>query len=323
VSRAGITELHQKVRELSWEPPSPLGLGEILVRLQACGRNYVDPALGTDAVSQLAAPGAAGRCGLGAAGIVIAAGDRVTRFAVGDEVFGHFPAGSWSWVQVPCARTRADGPHVERRPEGLDPLAAVALAEGGLTAYTILRAAGVRPGQTALVIGATSRAGTVIVPLLAEAGAYVIAGATPEDDDYVRSLGAADTLEYTTASPLADALASPPDVDLFVDLVSFGDPYFITAATRHGTIVTALPRANGPGIRRIGISAGPGDLAEFAQRALDRRQPVERAHVYRLEKVGHALPADVRGGHTAYVNETATGACVVALPVNRTTSRLA
>jgi NADPH:quinone reductase len=279
VSRAGITELHQKVRELSWEPPSPLGPGEILVRLQACGLNYVDQALGTDAVSQLAAPGAAGRCGLGAAGTVIAAGDRVTRFAVGDEVFGHFPPGSWAWVQVPCARTTADGPHVERRPEGLDPRAAAALAEGGLTAKTILRAAELRPGQTALVIGATSRAGTVLVPLLAETGAYVIAGATPEDEDYVRSLGAADTLEYTTASPLADALASPPDVDLFVDLVSFGEPYFITASARHGTIVTALPRANEPCIPRIGISAGPGDLAELA-------------HVYRLEKVGHALPAN-------------------------------
>jgi NADPH2:quinone reductase len=279
VSRAGNTELHSKVRELSWKPSSPLRPGEILVRVQACGPNYVDRALGTGAVSQLAAPGAVGRCGLGAGGTVIAAGDGVTRFAVGDEVFGHFPAASWAWVQVPCARTSADGPHVERRPEGLDPRAAVALAETGLTATTILRAAAVRPGQTALVIGATSRAGTLLVGLLAAAGAHVIAGATPEDEDYVRSLGAADTLEYTTASPLADTLASHPDVDLFVDLVSFGEPYFITASARHGTIVTALPSANEPGIPRIGISAGPGDLAELA-------------HIYRLEKVGHALPAN-------------------------------
>jgi hypothetical protein len=107
----------------------------------------------------------------------------------------------------------------------------------------------------------------VLVPLLAEAGAHVIAGATPEDHDYVRSLGAADTIEHTTANPVADVLAAHPDVDLFVDLVSLAEPYFITAGVRHGTIVSAQPRGDEPGIPRIGISAEPGDLAALAQLA--------------------------------------------------------
>ncbi|MCW3050793.1 MAG: NADP-dependent oxidoreductase [Solirubrobacterales bacterium] len=283
-------------------PPEHLGVGdaqasatrpgEILVRVQACGLSYVDHALGAGVMSQMAAHGARCICPMDAAGTVIAAGDRVTRFAVGDEVFGHFLAESWAWVQAPCARTIADGPHVERRPEGLDPLAAAAVAEAGLTATTILRASELRPGQTALVIGATSRAGTVLVPLLTEAGAHVIAGATPDDDDYVRSLGAADTIKYTTANTVADALACHPEVDLLVDLVSFDEPYFITAAAHHGTLVSALPGADEPGIPRIGISAEPGDLAALAQRALDRRQPAEIAHVYRLDNVGQALPGN-------------------------------
>jgi NADPH2:quinone reductase len=291
VSRASIAT-HQKIPESSWEPSSPPAPGEILVRVQACGLNHVDHALSSGAMPQRCAHGAPFMCGTGAAGTVIAAGDRVTRFAVGDEVFGHFVAESWAWVQAPCARTTADGPHVEHRPEGLDPLAAAALVETGLAAKTIVRAAEVRPGQIALVIGATSRAGTVLVPLLAEAGAYVIAGATPEDHEYVRSLGAADTIEYTTANPVADALASQPDVDLFIDLLSFGEPYFITAAANNGTIVTALPGAREPGIPRIGISAELGDLAALAQRALDGRQPVELAHGYRLATVDQALPAN-------------------------------
>jgi NADPH2:quinone reductase len=291
VSWASITK-HQKVQELSWEPSSPPGPGEILVRVQACCLNNVDHALSSGAMPQPYAHGAPFTCGIGAAGTVIAAGERVTRFAVGDEVFGHFVAASWAWVQAPCARTTADGPHVEHRPDGLDPPAAAALVETGLTAETIVRAADVRPGQTALVIGATSRVGTVLVPLLAEAGAHVIAGAAPDDDEYVRSLGAADTIEYTTASRVADALASHPDVDLFVDFVSFGEPYFITAAANNGTIVTALPGAPEPGIPRIAISAVPGDLAALAQHALDRHQPVEFAHVYRLETVGQALSAN-------------------------------
>jgi hypothetical protein len=250
--------------------PSAPGRGEILVRVQACGLNHGDPALSTVAMSQLFAHGAPYVSGLDAAGTVIATGDRVTRFAVGDEVFGHFPAESWAWVEPPCGRATADGPHVELRPEGLDPLAAAALAHDGLIAKTILRAAELRPGQTALVIGATSRTGEILLSLLAETGAHVIDSAT-------------DTIEYTTGDPVVDALTAHPDLDLLVDLVSFGEPYFVTATARHGTIVSALPRPDGPGVPRIGISAEPGDLAALAQRALDERQPVDITHVHQLE----------------------------------------
>jgi hypothetical protein len=85
------------------QDPARMGRREILVRVQACGLNDVDYALSTGAMSQLSAHGAPYICGMAAT--VIAAGDRVTRFAVGV----------------------------------LDPLAAAALAEGGLTAKTILR----------------------------------------------------------------------------------------------------------------------------------------------------------------------------------------
>jgi NADPH:quinone reductase-like Zn-dependent oxidoreductase len=213
--------------------------------VQACGLNHADDK--------------PGRCAVAAAGTVIAAGDGVTRFAAGDEVFGQFPVESWAGLEAACARTAAGGPHVEHRPAGLDPLAAVALVEGGLTAKTILRAAQLRPGQTAVVIGATSRAGSVLVALLDEAGAHVI--------------------EYATASRVADALAAHPDTDLLVDLVSFAEPYFITGGARGGAIVTANPATDKPGIPRIAICAEPGDLAALAQRALDEGRPGELADV--------------------------------------------
>jgi hypothetical protein len=244
------------------------GPGEILIRVQARGLIHVDPALSTGAVSQRFARGALPIC-LDAAGMVIATGDRATRFAVGDEVFGHFFADSWAWVEGPCGRTAADGPHVELRPEGLEPLAAAALAHNGLTAKTILRAADLRPGQTALVIGATCRTGAILLSLLAEAGAHIIDSAT-------------DAVKYTTGDPVVEAFTAHPDLNLLVDLVSFGEPYFISAA-RHAAIVSARPRLDGPGVPRIGISAEPGDLAALAQRALDGRQPVDIAPIHPLE----------------------------------------
>jgi NADPH:quinone reductase-like Zn-dependent oxidoreductase len=163
----------------------------------------------------------------------------------GEEVFGHVPAESSRSVQARRAR---------------------ATTAARLTAAALIRAADLRPGQTAVLIGAGSEAGTLLVPLLTEAGVRVIAGTTPEDDAYVRSLGAAETFEYAGADPATDALASHPDLDLLVDLVSFDEPYLITAAARHGTIVTARRGAGAPGIGipRVGMSAEPDDLAALA-----------------------------------------------------------
>jgi NADPH2:quinone reductase len=273
VSRSTITTPQQESQEFSSGPPPPPP-GEILVRVQACGLSDAEHALGAAPRSGLSAHDAAYVCGLNAAGTVVAAGDGVTRFAVGDEVFGQFVVDPWGSAEAPLAHAPADGPRVERRPEGLDPPAAAALAHDGLTATTIVHAADLRPGQTALVIGATSRPAAVLVPLLADAGAHVIAAATPDQADYVRALGAADTIHSTTPDPVTDALTTHPDVDLLIDLVGFTEPYFITADARHGTIVTALPRTHEPGIPRIPITAEPGDLTTLAHQALHKRPPI-------------------------------------------------
>jgi NADPH2:quinone reductase len=272
---------------LPWGP----GKSEILVRVQACGLSRVECPRSTGIVSPPDRPETEFVGGMDTAGAVIATGDSVTRFAVGDEVFGHLPAGSWSWIHPPCARTTAAGAHIERRPEFLDPLAAAALAGDGLRAMTLLRAAETRPGQTALVIGATASVGRVLVPLLSEAGVRVTAGATPAEEAYIRSLGAAETFEYAAVSPVAEAIASYPDVDLLVDLVSFDEPYFITAAALGGTIVTAFAPRHGLGIPRIGISAQPGDLTTLAQRTADGRQAVEIAPPLPARELGQVRRA--------------------------------
>jgi NADPH:quinone reductase-like Zn-dependent oxidoreductase len=258
-------------------PPAPLtpGPGELVVRRRPLALSGVHLAL----VAGTAGPGRLPSDGthlgaLGDAGTVVATGEGVTRFAVGDEVFGRLRAPGAAWA--PYVLIDADGPHVEHRPYALEPGAAAALVEGGLTAKTIFRAAGVQVGQTALVIGATGRVGIVLVPLLVEAGVFVIATASPADAPYVRWLGAAETIEGGAAEAM-DALDRNPDIDLLVDLVNFADPYFAAARSipSCGTLVGALPCSEADprscefGIPRIQLSAEPGDLLELAQRALE------------------------------------------------------
>jgi hypothetical protein len=271
-------------------------------------------ALVTGATAQLSSDGAGRLEGMGAAGTVIATGEGVTRFALDDDVFGQLrvPRGARSSY----ALTDAAGPQVEVRPRGLDPAAAAALAEGGVTAKTIIRAACVRPGQQALVVGATGGVGMVLVPLLVEAGVSVVATARPGDEEYVRSLGAAETIDGGVDA--SQALARHPHVDLLVDLVTYGEPYFAAARAVPccGWLVGALPAETGgrppqPRIGRIPSRAEPGDLAELARGALDGRQPVEIADVHPLVRIVTASPrgagfperpgerTDRHGGRTA------------------------
>jgi NADPH2:quinone reductase len=186
-------------------------------------------------------------------------------------VFGLLRTPGSAWT--PYVLT-TEGPHVELRPDALEPGAAAALVEGALAAKTIVRAAGVLLGQTALVIGTTGRVGIVLVPLLVEAGVSVIATATPADEAYVRRLGAAETIEDSARASM-DAMASHPDIDLLVDLVNFDEPYFATARAvpccgalvGAGRVQDTQDRPAGPGIPRIQLCAEPGDLLQLAQRA--------------------------------------------------------
>jgi NADPH:quinone reductase len=264
---------HGRLRVDPAPPPAP-GPGELVVRRRPLALSGVHLALVTGTAGPGRLPSDGTHLGaVGDAGTVIATGDGVTRFAVGDEVFGRLRGPGAAWT--PYVLVDADAPHVELRPHALEPGAAAALVEGGLTAKTIVRAAGVQSGQTALVIGPTGRVGIILVPLLVEAGVSVIATATPADARYVRSLGAAETIEDGAGDPM-EALANRPDVDLLVDLVNFADPYFATVRSvqSSGTLVGALPNTEADGslrkfgIPRIQLSAEHGDLLELAQRAL-------------------------------------------------------
>lgn len=145
------------------------------------------------------------------AGTVTDVGPGVTAFRVGDEIFGQAVPRvlrAMTGADRPSLSTgalaeyavfEADTPLLAHRPPTVSPEAAAALATTGLTARALLGTAGIRPGETVLVVGATGGVGTAVVPLLAAAGARVIATATPADAALLRDLGAALTVDYAHA----------------------------------------------------------------------------------------------------------------------------
>ncbi len=171
------------------------------------------------------------------AGTVTAVGDGVTAYAVGDEIFGHAVprvlramAGArpsmTTGTLAEYAVFEADTPFLAHRPARLDVVQAAALPTVGLTANALMATAKPGAGERVLVVGATGGVGTTLLPLLAAAGAEVIATGLPDDTGLLRDLGAGRVVGYGDY---------PADVDLALNLVLPSDQLTgVAAAVRPG-----------------------------------------------------------------------------------------
>jgi NADPH:quinone reductase-like Zn-dependent oxidoreductase len=135
--------------------------------------------------------------GLDVAGRVAAIGPAVTRFAVGDEVYG-ISRGSFAEYAVALEDKLA------AKPGNLTFEQAAVVPVSGLTALQALRDAGrVEAGQRVLVIGASGGVGSYAVQLAKIFGAHVTGVSSRAKTDLVRSLGADHVVDYT-AQDFAD-----------------------------------------------------------------------------------------------------------------------
>jgi NADPH:quinone reductase-like Zn-dependent oxidoreductase len=125
------------------------------------------------------------------AGTVVAVGPAVTRFAVGDEVFG-FGRGTFAEYAA------AHEDKLARKPARTTFEQSAVLPVSGLTALGAVYDAGqVRAGQKVLVTGASGGVGSFAVQLAKAAGAEVTGTASTTKLDLVRSLGADHVLDHT------------------------------------------------------------------------------------------------------------------------------
>lgn len=162
------------------------------------------------------------------AGVVHAVGSAVTRFAVGDEVYGVAPG---SFAEYAVAREDKLAP----KPTGLSfEQAAVVPISAGTALQALTDHGRVEAGQSVLVVGASGGVGSYAVQLAKALGAEVTAVASTAKQDLVRSLGADHTLDYTRD----DWADGTQRYDLIVDIA--GNPGLFRlrrALTPRGTAV--------------------------------------------------------------------------------------
>lgn len=130
--------------------------------------------------------------GFDVSGRVVAVGPDVTRFSVGDEVFG-IVSGGLAEYAVAVEST------LVHKPAALSFEEAAVATVSGITALQALTDVGcMESGQRVLVIGASGGVGSFAVQLAVALGARVDGVAGTANLDMVRALGAADVIDHRT-----------------------------------------------------------------------------------------------------------------------------
>ncbi|MGI9597023.1 MAG: NAD(P)-dependent alcohol dehydrogenase [Acidimicrobiales bacterium] len=176
--------------------PSP-GPEEVLIEVEAAGidRGTCHLMTGTPYLIRLAGFGLTRPKnkipGLDVAGRVTAIGEDVSRFAVGDEVFG-IANGSLAEYAL------AHQDKLANKPANLSFEQAAVAAVSGITALQALTDIGkIQEGQRLLIIGASGGVGSFAVQLAKVFGAEVTGVASTPNLELVRSLGADHVVDYT------------------------------------------------------------------------------------------------------------------------------
>lgn len=193
--------------------PAP-GPGEVLVQVRAAGldrgtwhlmtgRPYLMRVMGFG-FSAPKNPVA----GLDLAGTIVAVGPDVSRFCVGDEVFG---LGKGSFAEYATAHEDK----LAKKPARLSFEEAAVLGVSGITALQALTSAGnVASGERVLIVGASGGVGSYAVQIAKALGAEVTGVCSTPKVDLVRTLGADRVLDYRTQ----DFTAGSARYDLILDI---------------------------------------------------------------------------------------------------------
>lgn len=133
--------------------------------------------------------------GMEFAGVVVRAGERVTRFCVGDRVFGYTGIGQGAYAEYRCLPETGV---LAVMPPSMTYAEAAAIPNGALTALTYLRRmAELRAGESVLVYGASGAVGAAAVQLAKAFGATVTGVCSTRNVSLVSSLGADEVIDYT------------------------------------------------------------------------------------------------------------------------------
>ncbi len=175
-------------------PVPRLARGHVIIALEYAGLGMWDAAKRAGSYGHVETGTILGADG---SGTIAAVAADVSKFKVGDRVYSYSygnPPGGFHAEYVSVLADR-----VAHLPTQLEMLVAGAMPCVALTALAGLEALKVKSGQTVFVFGASGGVGSLAVWLASVAGATVLGSAQPDAQEYVRSLGAAHTINQNSS----------------------------------------------------------------------------------------------------------------------------
>lgn len=280
------------------ERPVP-GRTEVLIRTAAAGLNAADWKIpNSPLIDGMFPPGVPRILGWDVAGEVVEKAEGVTRFEVGDRVFGmpRFPAPAQAYAEFVLARGR----EVARTPDNVTDVEAAAMPLAVLTAWqALVDTMKIGEGHRILIHAASGGVGHLAVQIAKVFGAEVWGTASASKHEQLRSLGLDHPIDYKTER--FEEIAT--DMDFVFDAAGFGDyPTRSLQSLKPGgilvspTLVASPEEAAAAGVTAMSILVEPdyaslekiADLMESRQLkpVVSETRPLER--VGELHQIGLA-----------------------------------
>jgi NADPH:quinone reductase-like Zn-dependent oxidoreductase len=274
------------VLKLESAPRPACGESDILVRVHAAAVNPIDCKVraGSPRVKLPYIPG------FDMSGVVEQVGAKVTKFKPGEEVFAMIDlrrGGCYAdYVVVKESEAAAKPAKISHTEAASAPLVA-------LTAWQALfDAAKLASGQTVLIHGGAGGVGSMAVQLAKWKGAHVIATASKENHEFLKSIGADEVIDYH-GQQFQDVVK---DVDVVLDTIGGQTQADSWAVLKKGGIIVSIvgsppqAKARELGVRAASILVHPSsdELAQIAKLLDEGKIKPVVTHVFPLKDVAKA-----------------------------------
>lgn len=271
---------------------------EFLVKIHAASVNPVDykiregkyPAVKGDKLPYV--------LGRDISGVVAACGAKAANSKKGDAIYAMLGIDRGGYAEYVIVKPA----EAARKPASLDHIAATAVPLAGLTAWQgLFRHGQLTSGQRVLIHGGAGGVGHFAIQFAKAKGAIVITTAGANHLDFVRSIGADETIDYKTQR-FEDVVR---DVDLVYDLMG-GETQerSFQVLRKGGTLVSTLnepdqekARAQGVRAMRYTVSESGADLDEISQLIDSGKVKPKVSKTFSLAQAAEAQTS-IAEGHT-------------------------
>ncbi|MGI3779481.1 MAG: NADP-dependent oxidoreductase [Janthinobacterium lividum] len=270
-------------------PEPHAGPGQIRIRVTAASINPVDWKLIGGLMPGSQPPTGPEVPGFDAAGVVDEVGEGVTGVSAGDDVLG-----LGSGTQAELAVLTAWAP----KPASLDWAVAAAAPVAGETSERALRLLGLTSGQTLFIDGGAGGVGAVAVQIALADGLTVVASAGPDNQDYLREIGAIPVLY---GDGLLDRVrtAAPTGVDGVFDVAGkTSNADLFALAPSHDKVVSIANftlAAEGGVVTGGSDDSRPFDALAKTAGLLEQNKIVIKVQTFPLDRAPEAYAASLSG----------------------------